>query len=63
MTTEVYFTLREWEPHVLRDEPPFEWEGRTDGLSVPEARVTADGRAAVVLLDASAGTGHVRYGS
>jgi hypothetical protein len=60
MRTEVYFTLREGELRISRDEPPFEWEGRPDGLSVLEARVTADGRAAVVLLDAPAGTGHVR---
>src|SRR2546428_7936920 len=60
MRAELSFTLGEGELHLLRDEPPFEWEGRPDGLGVLEARVTADGRAAVVLLDAPPGTGEIR---
>jgi hypothetical protein len=60
VTSEVYFTVRDGVLRISRGDPPTKWEGLPDGLPVLDLRMAAAAEAAVVLLDAPSGGGHVQ---
>ncbi len=53
MTT--HYSLDSGELRISRDDPPFEWQGLVDSLTVVEVHPLADGAEALVLLDAPRG--------
>jgi hypothetical protein len=60
MTSEVFFSVRDGVLRISGDDLAAAWEGRPDGLPVADLRLSVDGRAAIVLLDAPSGRGVVR---
>lgn len=59
MSSQTFFALSHGALRISRGDPPFEWVGRPDGMDVLEVRLVEGEDAALVLLDAPTGWGHV----
>jgi hypothetical protein len=55
VVTQAFYALDGGDLRISRDDPPFEWRGRFDGLPVEEVQPLGDGEAALVLLEAPPG--------
>lgn len=60
MTRRTFYTLDGGDLRISREDPPIEWRGRIDAMTVVEVQPSADGASAVVLMEPPAGSASVR---